>query len=97
MRDETVTKKKPKTMMRIDARKLPCVGILGATARKIASSSEPPSTTVIGMSRSVRSRAARRPCRRRSPSRCRGTTTTIVGIVRASVMSPAASTAPAPM
>ena len=46
MRDDTVTKKKPKTMTRIAARKLPCVGIFGATARKMASSSEPPSTTI---------------------------------------------------
>ena len=44
MRDDTVTKRKPKTMTRIAARKLPCIGIFGATARKIASSSDPPST-----------------------------------------------------
>src|SRR5215471_15585713 len=49
MRDETVTKKKPKMTMSTAARKLPCVGIFGATARKIASASEPPSTTIAGM------------------------------------------------
>ena len=31
MRDETVTKKKPKMTIRIAARKLPCVGSFGAT------------------------------------------------------------------
>ena len=41
MRDDTVTKKKPKMTIRIAARKLPCVGMPGATARKIASSSDP--------------------------------------------------------
>ncbi len=44
MRDDTVTKRKPKMTIRIAARKLPCIGIFGATARKIASSSEPPIT-----------------------------------------------------
>ena len=74
---------------------LPCVGRPGVTARKIASSSEPPSTIVIGMSRSVRDcappPAAPKPFR---PSRADAT---IVGSVRDSVIRPAASTAPAPM
>ena len=55
MRDDTVAKKKPKTMTRTDTRTLPCVGRPGITARKIASASDPASTIVIGMSRSVRS------------------------------------------
>ena len=59
MRDDTVTKKKPKMMTSTEARKLPWVGMPGATARKMASSSVPTSTTVIGMSRSVRTRARR--------------------------------------
>ena len=55
IRDETVTKKKPKITIRIEARKFPCVGIFGAIARKTASASEPIRTTRIGISRSVRS------------------------------------------
>src|SRR5512138_3216702 len=53
IRDDTVTKKKPKMTISTAARKFPCVGILGAMARKIASARDPPSTTIIGMSRSV--------------------------------------------
>ena len=96
MRDETVTNRNPKMMTRIAARKLPCVGIFGATARKIASSSDPPSTTVVGRSRSVRSRAvAVAPAPKSfNPSRADAM---IVGSVRPSVMRPAASTAPAPI
>ena len=60
MRDETVAKKKPKRTMRIDTRMLPCVGSPGVTARKMARASEPTSTTIIGMSRSVRSWRRRR-------------------------------------
>ena len=96
MRDETVTKKNPKMTTRIAARKLPCVGSFGATARNSARSSDPPSTTTIGMSRSVRIRAAApaRAPKSLNPSRADAT---IVGMVRASVIKPAASTAPAPM
>jgi hypothetical protein len=68
------------------------------TARKTASSSDPPSTTAIGMSRSVRICALPPPAApaemSRRPSRADDR---IVGMVRASVMTPAASTAPAPM
>src|SRR4051812_29419481 len=56
MREETVTKKNPKTTTRSEARALPCVGICGATARKIARATVPPSTTVSGRSCSVRAR-----------------------------------------
>ncbi len=45
IRDDTVTKKKPKTTMRMAARKLYWSGMPGASARKSASSSEPTSTT----------------------------------------------------
>jgi len=38
MREDTVTNRKPKTMTRIAARKFPCIGIFGATARNTASS-----------------------------------------------------------
>ena len=41
MRDDTVTKKKPKSTTRTAARTLPCVGAPGLTTRKTASSSEP--------------------------------------------------------
>src|SRR4029079_17362113 len=61
MRDETVTKKNPKTTTRMDATKLPCVGIRGATTRKSASRRVPARTTVNGMSRSVRTRAGAPP------------------------------------
>ena len=96
MRDETVTNRKPKMTIRIAARKLPCIGIFGATARKIASSSEPASTNTVGKSRSVRSAVvvAFAAPKSLSPSRADAT---IVGSVRPSVMRPAASTAPAPM
>ena len=96
IRDETVTKKNPKTMTSSATRKLPCVGMPGTSARKMASSMEPPSDD---RERDVALGAEWPPPRapRRSPSCCRGTTTTIVGIVRASVMMPAASTAPAPV
>src|SRR5687767_12477805 len=56
IRDDTVTKKKPKITTRIDATKLPCVGSRGASARNRARRTVPASTSVIGMSRSVRRR-----------------------------------------
>ena len=96
MRDDTVTKKKPKTIVSTAARKLPCVGIPGATARKIASSRLPTRTTSSGMSRSVRACVTAPPFAPRSFMLSRNDET-IVGIVRASVISPAASTAPAPV
>ena len=95
MRDDTVAKKKPKRTIRTETRMLPCVGRPGATARKIASNSEPASTTIIGMSRSVRICApAPAPPKPFRPSRA---DETMVGSVRVSVIKPAASTAPAPM
>ena len=96
MRDETVTKKNPKTTTRIDATKLPCVGIRGATTRKSASRTVPPRTTVNGTSRSVRARDAAPPLAEKSFTLSRKDDT-MVGMVRASVMRPAASTAPAPV
>src|SRR6187397_795541 len=96
MRDATVTKKKPKMTIRIDARKLPFVGILGATARKMASASDPPRTTIMGMSRSVRlcCTADLPPPKSFTLSR---NDATMVGIVRARVIRPEARTAPAPV
>ncbi len=96
MRDETVTNRNPKIMTRMAARKFPCIGIFGATAKKMARRNDPPRTKLVGRSRSVRntappSAAAPNPFR---PSRADAM---IVGSVLARVMSPAASTAPAPM
>ena len=54
MRDDTVTKKKPNSTMRIAERALPWVGVPGAKTRKMARASEPMSTTRSGRSRSVR-------------------------------------------
>ena len=96
MREETVAKKKPKTRMSTAAMMLPWLGSPGVTVRKIASSSEPPSTTTIGTSRSVRD-CVPCPTPAEKSFRLPRADATIVGIVRASVMRPAASTAPAPM
>jgi hypothetical protein len=96
MRDETVAKKKPKMRISTAAITLPWLGSPGATTRKIASSSEPPSTTIIGISRSVRDCVLGPTALERS-FRLPRADATIVGIVRANVMIPDASTAPAPM
>jgi hypothetical protein len=97
MRDETVTKKKPKTITSRETTKFPCVGIAGARARNAASSTVPTSTMLMGMSRSVRvAAAAPAPFALKSRMLSRKDET-MVGIVRASVISPAASTAPAPV
>ena len=58
MRDETVEEEAEDHDQRT-ARTLPWVGIRGAIARNRPSSSDPPSTTIIGMSRSVRSGCSR--------------------------------------
>ena len=76
--------------------KLPRVGIWGATASAPASRSEPTSTTLSGMSRSVRILAAIDEPKPKSLTLSRNDDT-IVGSVRTRVMIPAASTAPAPM
>ena len=96
MRDETVTKKNPKTMTSSETRKLPCVGMPGAIARTIASRSEPPSTMDSGRSRSVRSRTAW-DCPAPKSFMLSRNEETMVGIVRPKVMMPEASTAPAPV
>src|SRR4029453_7971184 len=87
MRDETVTKKKPKITTSTEAMKLPCVGSRGASARNSARRRVPASTSVIGMSRSVRVRPPPVPellaLRSRTLSR---NDDTMVGIVRASVI-----------
>ena len=95
MRDDTVAKKKPNTMMRTDARMLPCVGSPGITIRKIgederAAEDDGHRDVALGAQRPPPA-AAPNPLR---PSRA---DEMIVGSVRPSVMRPAASTAPAPM
>ena len=76
---------------------MPWVGSRGATARNSASSSVPASTTVIGMSRSVRDWPLPAPDLALKSRMLSRNDETIVGMVRASVISPAASTAPAPV
>src|SRR5215510_13868153 len=66
MREETVTKKKPKTTIRTDIRRLPgnFPGIWGRTDISSARPIDPIRTKVIGMSRSVRFRESPDVCRR---------------------------------
>ena len=96
IRDDTVTKKNPKTTISTAATKFHCIGMPGVTARNSARSSEPTRTTVSGMSRSVRSRPAAPVVAPNSFTLSRNDDT-IVGSVRASVIRPAARTAPAPV
>ena len=96
IREETVTKKNPKTMISSDTRKLPWVGMPGAIARNAARASEPPATTLSGRSRSVRNVAAADWPAPKSFMLSRNDET-MVGIVRQRVMMPEASTAPAPV
>ena len=95
MRDDTVAKKNAKITVRMAASTFPCSGMPGTSASTSATTSVPMSTTDIGSSRSVRAMvppaAAPKP---RMPSTAE---LTMVGIVRPSVISPEASTAPAPM
>ena len=97
MRDETVTKKKPKTTIRIAARKLPCVGMPrrdGEEEREQQRSDEHDDQSACRARCGAGRRAAAPAPKSFMLSR---NDETIVGIVRPSVMSPAASTAPAPV
>src|SRR5262249_21347205 len=96
MRDDTVAKKNPKTRISIAATTLPYVGRPGTTVRNTARNREPPSTTLIGMSSSVRSLVPPSGPDLKSRKLSRADDT-MVGMVRPSVMRPDASTAPAPM
>ena len=95
IRDDTVTKKNPKTTIsRAPSRFTP---ICGSTVSSSASPSEPTIVTQIGRSRSVRSRVVAvptLPLRSWKPER---KALTIVGSARSSAMMPAEATAPAPM
>jgi len=99
MREETVTKKKPKRTIRTDIKSEPGNGPCGKPgriARMMTIASDPKMTGPMLMSRSVRLTAtafARSP-KLLSDSR---KAETIVGIVLMSVMTPAQATAPAPM
>ena len=91
MRLDTVTKKKPNsTTSAAVGASMPSGG---ASAMATASASEPPSTSVMGRSRSVRSRAPPLASTAARPSR---NARQIVGRERSSVSSPPVATAPAP-
>ena len=95
MRDETTTKKKPKTMIRIAPRRL--TASCGSRVSTSASARAPTGVTQIGRSTSVRRReptSPRLPRRSWKPER---KAATMVGSDRTSAMMPAVATAPAPM
>ena len=104
IRDATVTKRNPKTTTSREAARFAsqptCAPGTGLKVRKTnmitTSSADPPITTLMGRSSSVRTAAAFAPLPFRFfiPER---SALTIVGIVFSSVISPAAATAPAPM
>ena len=102
IREETTEKKKPNTMIATaerTARPRPGTALSwGRKAMKTARATEPPSTTEIGRSRSVRRRSARlaRAESRRSRKEARKLST-MVGIAFTRLMIPPAATAPAPM
>ncbi len=95
MRLDTVTNRNANPTASSAARRL--IPIWGSAIIAIAHATTPPSTTVIGMSRSVRGRAV--PLERSSALRRKPPTSaaTIVGIDRRRLINPAAVTAPAPM
>ena len=99
IRDETVTKKNPKTTIRADMRSDPGNGPCGKpgrTAMMSARTAEPTSTKPIGRSSSVRIFFAA-PAPPPNDFRDSRKAPTMVGIVLTSVMTPAHATAPAPM
>ena len=100
IREETVTKKKPKTTMSSDMRREPGNGPCGkpgrtASTRTIAS--DPMMTTPIPRSRSVRLTPAASPTPPRKLLTDSRKAETMVGSVLMSVITPAQATAPAPM
>src|SRR5882724_6759499 len=101
IREETVTKKKPKTTIKTAINKLPGnrPGICGRTDISKASPMEPSKTKVIGMSRSVRLRESPAVCWRLSErsTKLSRKELIIVGTERRSVMTPEQATAPAPI
>ena len=100
MREETVTKKNPKTMMSTPSSSRPprLPGMKGRTARMRTSARLPNTTTERGRSRSVRgTRAAVAPAPPRKEARLPLKLATMVGSVLISVMKPPAATAPAPI
>ena len=105
IRDATVTNKNPNTMMKSAAIKLakepvcvPGTGLNRRNAQIIAMINvEPPITTRIERSRSVRLAAGIDSCFARTSFSPALSAETIVGIVLISVISPDAATAPAPI
>ena len=98
MRDDTVTKKKPNTTMRMPSRMRPpkVPGRNGSRARMAIKATMPPMTTPMGMSWLVREvEAAPAPPRRLAMLPLNAAT--MVGIVFSRVMKPPAATAPAPI
>ena len=100
MREETVTKKNPKTTMRSDMRrepgKGPC-GKPGSTASTSTIASDPITTIPIPRSLSVRLTPDAGPTPPRKLLTDSRNADTIVGSVLMSVITPAQATAPAPM
>src|SRR5262249_43753970 len=101
MREETVTKKKPKITIRTDISRLPgnFPGIWGRTDISRAKPIDPSKTKLIGMSRSVRLRESPDICMRafERSARLSRNELMIVGKDLRSVMTPEHATAPAPM
>ena len=97
MRDDTVTKKKPKMTTRTEATKLPWVGMPGRDRQEDGQQQR---CRRARPSSACRARCAAAPAPAgfalKSFTLSRNDET-IVGIVRASVIRPAASTAPAPV
>ena len=100
MRDETVTKKKPKITTRMPISSFepkPLPGSCGISAMTPTRMSEPKITQVIGRSCSVRATGPPLPFFSRRLLKLSRKAAAIVGRVLISVMRPAAATAPAPM
>ncbi len=95
--DETVTKKNPKTTTSSEATAFPCVGMPGAIDQEHRQQrgTRPGRPTSAGRARCA-ARDALPPFAEKSFTLSRNDDT-IVGMVRASVMRPAARTAPAPV
>ena len=98
MREATVTKKNPKTTIRMPSSKRPpkFPGKKGNSAMMKTSARLPRTVTPSGRSRSVRAVLAA-PAPPRSEARLPLKLATIVGSVLSNVMNPPAATAPAPI
>jgi len=96
IRELTVTKKKPATTISRADTRFTWSG--GDSQMSTTSSTEPPTTTLIGRSRSVRGTSTTTPRRlARKVRTLRRKASTMLGIERTRLISPPAATAPAPM